>query len=262
VIIDAHCHIADRWYEPVDTLLFAMDRAGVDRAVMIQVLGSTDNTAMRAAVAAHPDRLRFVAAPDPGAADAAARAIDAGAVGLRLRPALGADRAAALAPWQAAERAGLTISVAGPATAMIDGDLAAIAAACPRLPLVIEHLGGLARADIGDRQAVLAPVCALAALGTIHVKLTGLGQLAPRLPSIDRAPVPLDLAGIDALLDPVIATFGPDRLLWGSDFPPVAAREGYANALGWSRDDLARRMPDAIAAAFGANALRLFWREG
>jgi L-fuconolactonase len=33
--------------------------------------------------------------------------------------------------------------------------------------------------------------------------------------------------------------FGPSRLMWGGDFPPVAGREGYRNALHWTLEHLA-----------------------
>jgi Tat protein secretion system quality control protein TatD with DNase activity len=42
-IIDTHCHIGLHKYEPVETLLFHMQRAGVEQAVFIQYMGNTDN---------------------------------------------------------------------------------------------------------------------------------------------------------------------------------------------------------------------------
>ncbi|OYW88368.1 MAG: hypothetical protein B7Z20_02720, partial [Sphingobium sp. 32-64-5] len=69
MVIDTHCHASSRWYEPVDTLLFNMDRCGVDQAVLVQMLGSTDNREMAGARRAHPDRFVFVGAIDPGGSD-------------------------------------------------------------------------------------------------------------------------------------------------------------------------------------------------
>ena len=40
------------WYEAVETLLFEMDRNGVERAVLIQILGQSDNA---------PEQLRELA---------------------------------------------------------------------------------------------------------------------------------------------------------------------------------------------------------
>ena len=52
--------------------------------------------------------------------------------------------------------------------------------------------------------------------------------------------------------------FGADRIMWGSDFPPVAGREGYRNALRLPMMRFAG-LPDAERAKmFGGNALKVF----
>lgn len=261
MVVDTHCHASSRWYEPVDTLLFNMDRCGVDKAVLVQMLGSTDSAGMQAACRAHADRFVFIGAVDPQAADpvrAVEQAAESGAAGLRLRAAWRAGGEDPLAPWRAAERAGLRVSLVGPVASFTDGRLAEVAAACPRLPILLEHLGGLARPDAGDRDAALPALCDLARYPNIAVKLPGLGQLAPRLPDLDAAPVPLDLHGVRPLLDAVLRAFTPQRLMWGSDFPPVAAREGYANALEWTRALLAEHWPDAVGPCMGETARTIF----
>ena len=42
LIVDGHCHVSTCWYEPVESLLFHMDRNGVARAVLIQMNGQAD----------------------------------------------------------------------------------------------------------------------------------------------------------------------------------------------------------------------------
>jgi L-fuconolactonase len=37
--------------------------------------------------------------------------------------------------------------------------------------------------------------------------------------------------GYPSRLKKVYDTFGSHRMMWGSDFPPCAAREGYTNAI-------------------------------
>ena len=144
----------------------------------------------------------------------------------------------------------------------LDPGFAALVAAVPGLPIVLEHLGGLARPDAGDALAAVPGLVRLAALPNLALKLPGLGQLAPRRAGFEQGEdCPLDLVNVAAILDPVVAAFGPGRLLWGSDFPPVAAREGYAGALNWPRAQLASLGEDACARIFGGNALRLFWRN-
>jgi L-fuconolactonase len=259
--VDAHCHASTHWYEPIDTLLYAMDRCSVDRAVLVQMLDSTDSTDMIAARRAHPDRLRFIAAIDPAAPDAVCAldtAVAAGAVGLRMRSTWRSAGTDPLDLWRAIAGAGLCVSMVGPASSFIDGSLTEIATACPDLTIVLEHLGGLARPDVGDRDALLPLVCAIAVHPNIALKVTGLGQVAPKRPDLDEATPPLDLAAVPQLFGAIIAAFGANRLMWGSDFPPVAAREGYANALGWTRALFEQNWPETVTDIFGGNAVRTF----
>ena len=39
VIVDTHCHATPYWYEPVEILVKQMELNGVDRAVLIQIIG-------------------------------------------------------------------------------------------------------------------------------------------------------------------------------------------------------------------------------
>lgn len=261
-IVDSHCHVSYRWYEPVDTLLFQMDRCEVERAVLVQLLGGHDNAAMIEAVRAHPGRFAWVAAIDPrdeNAPRAIEELADAGAAGLRMRAAWRSAGDDPLALWRKVRGAGLAVSLVGPATSFTDGSLAEIAGALPGLPLVIEHLGGLARPDVGNRDAVLPAIADLAEHPGIMLKLPGLGQIAPRLPLLETGDIPLDLAAVGPLIDRLVTAFGSDRLMWGSDFPPVAAREGYANALNWTRDFIAANHPGSEAGVFGGNAARVWF---
>jgi L-fuconolactonase len=63
---------------------------------------------------------------------------------------------------------------------------------------------------------------------------------------------------IPPLLELAYVAFGPDRMMWGSDFPPVSGREGYANALRFTLDQLAARSEADRARIFGGTALAVF----
>jgi L-fuconolactonase len=261
VIIDAHCHASSRWYEPVESLLFAMDLYGVDRALLIQILGSTDNGDMIKATRAHPDRFSFVAIVDPANPDwssAVTRAKEEGAKGLRCRAAWRSPGSDPLAFWRLLEAKGLCVSLVGSASSFLDGCLEEVASSCPNLPLVLEHLGGIARPDAGSRAIELPAIAALAKYSNIALKVPGLGQLAPRLPSIDGTDLPLDMTGVVDVFQALLSGFGPNRLMWGSDFPPVSGREGYGHALNWSRDLVNAHWPDAAQAIFSETAASLF----
>ena len=70
-IVDTHCHIGLHKYEPVETLLFHMQRAGVTQAVFIQYMGNTDDAYLAETIASHPGKFTaamLVPADDDGTA--------------------------------------------------------------------------------------------------------------------------------------------------------------------------------------------------
>jgi L-fuconolactonase len=263
-VIDAHCHASPLWFEPVEPLVFQMDQNGVAKGVLTQVLGQFDNGYQEDCVARFPGRLASVGAVDAGAdgaADEVRRWAARGMIGLRLRPEARSPGADPLAVWRAAAECGLAISCGGAAANLVHDDFHALATAFPELPIVAEQLGGWTRPDCDKDPATWRGILALARLPNVSLKIPTLGQIAPRqigkpLPS-DGTPV-LD-AGQGAILLEALDAFGADRLLWGSDFPVVASREGYANALNWTRALFAHRPAAETEAIFGGNAERIFF---
>jgi L-fuconolactonase len=53
-------------------------------------------------------------------------------------------------------------------------------------------------------------------------------------------------------------SFGPTRMMWGSDFPLVCAREGYQIALERSREQFADLNLGSVKLLFGDAAARIF----
>jgi L-fuconolactonase len=114
----------------------------------------------------------------------------------------------------------------------------------------------------------------------VYLKLPGLGELVPRpelMPVLERLPqsgprtAPEARPGTGSMpvygtesatsideIELALKLFGADRLLWGSDFPVVSSREGYANALDWARRAVATAMPGAEENVFGGTARRIF----
>ena len=256
MIVDTHCHVSDGWYEPAETLLFQMDRCGVERAWLVQLLGVYDNAYQSRCAAGHPDRFVNIVGVDWTRADAVAeiqRLAAEGARGVRLRPGARSPGGDPLAIWRAAHDCALVVSCIGTATQFAEPAFDALIAELPDLPIVLEHLGGLARADVGDASAAVPAITALARHRSIHLKLPGLGQL------LSRDKLATAQSRGEALAETPLATiraaFGPERLMWGSDFPVVASREGYRNALTWAREAL----PEADRGAIlGGAAASLF----
>jgi len=110
-------------------------------------------------------------------------------------------------------------------------------------PLVIDHFGrpGPDGADDAGFRAVVAAV----RRGRTWVKISGAFRLAN--PLQDRS-----------LADALLAAHGPDRLLWGSDWPFVGfeSRMTYRQAL----SDFARAVPDSgVRAAIDGSAARFYF---
>jgi L-fuconolactonase len=252
-LVDSHCHASPIWYEPVETLLYQMDRAGVGKAVLIQLLGQADNSYQMECLRRFPQRFASVVGVD--AASAAApqdleRLSGEGAKGVRLRP----DAPEAL--WRMAASRGFSVSCVGAASAFTASDFAARLSAFPSVSVVLEHLGGVARPDFDGKDETRSSVMALSRFANVSLKVPGLGQIAKRSQNLSTVN-PLE-AGAGSVLHDAVSHFGADRLMWGSDFPPVAAREGYVNALRWTQDALSSLSQGQKDEIFGGTAARIF----
>ncbi len=119
-----------------------------------------------------------------------------------------------------------------------------------RVPIVIDHLAHPTRPD---DFASLKPVLELSRFPRVYVKLSGFYYFS-------QAPYPyLDCRD---LVRAVYDSFGPSRLLWGSDFPHVLLKAGYGGALA-----LVEQLCPGLPAAeqkliLGQNAAALYWHAG
>jgi L-fuconolactonase len=240
--IDTHCHVSPIWYEPVELLLAQMERNEVAGAVLIQMQGQFDNSYQFDCVQRFPGRFAPVVALDTDAPDAPQtleRLASEGASGVRLFPTTRSAGDDPLLLWRTAARLGLPVSCAGSAATFSDPAFAELIAALPELPIVLEHLGSLARPDDDAATATARlQVFELARFANVSIKIPGLGEFARRATPVDNdfsfvRPIPDYLAR-------AYAAFGPARMMWGSDYPPVSGREGYTNALRLPMAELAR----------------------
>ena len=94
-----------------------------------------------------------------------------------------------------------------------------LARACPDTMLVLDHCGN---PDIAAGRDAIAPwregLRALAAMPNVTAKLSGVYA--------NVAPGTANLQTVRPYVEQVIETFGPDRCLWGSDWPVVNTRGG------------------------------------
>jgi L-fuconolactonase len=260
IVVDSHCHVAPDWFEPVESLLDQMDRYEVHHAILIQDSAQTDNTYQMDCLRRYPGRFASVVVVDVSSPDAVStleRLAGDGAVGIRLRQTARSPGDDPYAIWRAAARLGISVSCSGRASYYLTDAFAKLVEEFSDLPIVIEHLGSGNHPDTEPVDpAVRQDVFKLAHYPNLSIKIHGLGEIARRTAPVSptfpfQTPLP-------PLFELAYQTFGPSRMMWGSDYPPVSAREGYGNALRLPMEQFADTSEEARAQIFGGTALRIF----
>ena len=211
-MLDAYAHCGITKYLPLEELRSVMDVADVDRAVLCQHLGEYDNTYLESVVRAEPDRFAAVALVDSARADwrrQLGAVAESGAFrGIRI-----VDDVLAGNPDLAHEAAafGLAILVYAPngiAQAVVA--IRRLAAAHPDVTIEITHLGNprVEGRDVASGFELLE----LAREPGIVVTLSGLPMFCDH-PHRE----------LDGLIVATIEAFGPERVMWGSNFPVAGA---------------------------------------
>jgi L-fuconolactonase len=264
MIVDSHCHVSPSWYEPVETLLFQMERYGVSHAVLVQMQGQMNNDYQFECVRRYPGRFAPVVVVDTDRSEAPEtlqRLAEQGASGVRLRATTRSPGDDPLAIWRAAGHLGLAVSCFGSSAEFAADAFAALVASLPEVTFVIEHLGGHSRGDTDDAErTVRRQVFALARFPNTSIKIPGLGEFCQRaLPVTEPFPF---VQPIPPYLRQVFDAFGPQRMMWGSDYPPVDAREGYGNALRGTMAQFADIDEADRALIFGGTARAVFPPRG
>lgn len=279
MIIDAHHHLWDRsraeypWLGPhlpaldrdvtFEELERQLDDAGVDRTVLVQAADNDEDTDyMLEQAAAHPRIAAVVAWIPLDRPERAATRLQE----LRRHPAFRGIRHGINnepdADWI------LRPEVADGLRLLEDADIPfdlvsvrrrhlalvpELVERHPRLRIVIDHLS---KPPIRreDREPWWTNIARAAAAPTVWAKLSGL------MPANDR----LDEWGTDDLrpfVDHAMELFGPDRLMWGSDWPIIDLAGGYQRALDAMREIAAEWTPAERSAVFGGTAARFYGIE-
>jgi L-fuconolactonase len=276
MFVDAHQHfwqLADRngaWPPPELAAIYRdflpgdlahlLEANGVARTVLVQSMPNKDDTRFMLGLAErHPFIGGVVGWVDMKAPDAPARiaalAQDPMLKGLRpMLQDLEDDRwidDTALAPAVAAMlRHGLSFDAL-----VLPRHLPALLAFAqrhPELPIVIDH-----GAKPLIAQGVMAPwredIARLAALPQVCCKLSGLVTEAGPDWGIER---------LRPYVDHLVASFGPQRLIWGSDWPVLNLASDYAGWIAASMALLVGLNEADRAAVFGLNARRFYRLDG
>jgi L-fuconolactonase len=237
-------------------LIAEMDAAGVAKAAVVQASTAYgyDNSYLADCVTAHPDRFTGVCSIDVFAADACLqldRWMRTGLTGLRLftTGSTSPGQADWLADprtfpvWERAEAVNLPICLQMRAEGV--PDLLKLLDRFRSVPIVLDHLARPVLSD-GPPYRAAAWLWELAAHPNVFLKLTSrtIEQVA------EGASTPA------AFFPRLVATFGADRIAWGSNFPAHAGP--MSHILDAAREGLASLSEADRAAIFSGTARRLY----
>lgn len=270
-IIDGHHHLWDPattrhdWLADVPVLRRRFDQSdfqqasqphGVDASVLVQVLNSTAETEAFLRIEAVAGVVGWADLTDPGIADELARLKELPGghrlVGIRHLVQDEPDpswltRPEVVRGVRAVGEAGLTYDLLVRPHQLLAA--IKITTELPGVRFVLDH-GAKPEIATGSTQPWTKLIEELGRRPNVACKLSGLvTEAGPGWSAAKIAPY----AG--HLLD----SFGPDLLIWGSDWPVCLLAASYAEVFGLARDLLTSRLTQPeLAAVFGANASRLY----
>jgi len=213
-------------------LLDLMKANGVARTVLVQYIGYRwDNRYTLDSMKKHEPYFNAVCRVnpvDPAAPDQLSKLTEQGFHGVRLSPSGDATgdwiRGPLMPPlWKRAESLKVPMQIYAPITRM--PDLISLIDQCPRLDVVIDHM-----ADCPvDQPKELEKLIALACFPRVFVKISHTW-------SISREAYPW----LDAqeYVKRLYAAFGPERLMWGTDWPVCKKWTSYDKTLAVVRDEM------------------------
>ncbi|MGH2460652.1 MAG: amidohydrolase family protein [Chloroflexota bacterium] len=247
---------------PPEVLLGYMDQVGVDRTFLVQHhMYGDQNATVLDAIKTWPDRFSGFAylgrLDSPDAPDHLERLIEAGMTGLkievastrRLRPDFRFDGENERRIFRRLDQLGrplvVDVNVGTPDDSLA---LRALLDEFSRIQLVICHVGGPPREGWRERVLVAKHPRGWVDLSALPL-VYGPDEEYPWLRAQETARW-------------AVETFGADKVMWGTDYPPTLTGGTYRQLLDWVRRHCAFLSADARANLLGGNAERLLTTVG
>lgn len=246
-IIDPHVHVwvndprypwAEETTKPPakdatpETLLALMKNNHVVRTVLVQVIHYRwDNRYVADVLQRYPEYFLGVCRvnpEDPAAPDQLSSLVQKGFRGVRISPAADAtgdwiNGDLMLPLWKRAESLRVPMQVYAPITRM--PDVGRQIERCPDLDVVIDHM---AECPV-DRPQELDKLLALSRYPRVFVKISHTWSLSKQ---------PYPWLDAQELVKRLYAVYGPQRLMWGTDWPVCEEKTVYSKTLSVVRDDM------------------------
>ncbi len=259
LIIDTHCHTGDNWEEPIETLLYQMQANGVSHAVLAQLNGHYDNSYIIECTKRYPGKFKAVIILDPED-KSRTKTLESlhqqGASGLRinLRKEWDPDDPV----FKVCGELGMIVSAIGKAENFASAAFKKLLDNFPKTQFCLEHLARSATAGVDFSEPPHDGYKAsleCARWPNTTVKVPGLGEIVKR-PL--RFPAGFPFSKVPPLYEMAKEAFGVQRMMWGSNFPPCAQKEGYRNALQWVLKYPAFQTGDDLEWIMGKSAAKLW----
>jgi L-fuconolactonase len=205
----------------MEDLRDTMDRFGVAQAVLVQHLGEYDNHYIEKVVRDEPDRFTGVMLIDVNQDDAVERLgqwAEGGAFsGIRM---VGDTYRTHPRVWREAVSRNLNIIVyAEPTMASVADLLLDFIAECPEARIVLSHLGMPDEGEAPDFKSS-DRILALASSPNVYVQVSGMHMFTSR-----------PYESLKGLVSRLSSSFGPQRLIYGSNYPVMETDEVYGEEI-------------------------------
>ena len=231
MIVDTHCHAGKNWFLPIESLEFEMKMAQVDAALLIQHGGSYDNDYIINQSKIQPKKFKSVVLIDPKEKKPIKKLEELknhNAAGLRLFPNSYFENLSDQNEiWSKSGELGMIISCQPYVSeeSFMNNEFINIIKRNSNTTIIIEHLGGI---GLKGTKENFKRFLEIAQYPNIYIKLPGLGEIIER-PKILKPEFSFEeKSDLFAL---TLEAFGSNRMMWGSDYPPSAGREGYLNTI-------------------------------
>ena len=241
VIVDTHAHTSAYLVEPVEVLLFQMNMNKVNKTTLVQRLTQTsekDNRYLFECARRFPGRFSPVVMIDTGCLDAPnilKQWAKEGAEGVRLKVTTRSPGKDPLAIWKAAANLGLPVSCQGNEEDFSGDRFRKIIDTLTDLTFIIEHLGHV-EPDEAAPYSRFRKILNLSKFPNVFIKVGGLGEICNK-------PYPFQepfyaVHSVPPFIKMAYESFGPSRMMWGSNYPMCSPLEGYRNTLRYLEEHL------------------------
>ena len=216
-LVDAYCHCGLSKYNPLPVLERVMSKAGIERAVLVQHLGEFDNSYIQSIVADAPEKFAGVCLIDWDDRDASAQLVRQAELNVFGGVRLSIESLEFNRPlWVQAVDLGLNIVVFSFENMVKKQNmLREFLDEHSNARLILSHLG-FPNLQEDPHLEAHGHVFELAKYSGVYFQVSGMHMFCKYpyravWPAIDRA----------------LKTFGPERMLWGSNYPVVGQDDAY-----------------------------------